>query len=372
MTEQTIPFIDLKSQYLAYKDEIDGAMARVVDSCGFIQGPEVAALESELSEYTGVKHCITCSSGTDALLIALLTLGIQQGDEVITTPFSFFATAEVVSLLGAHPVFADIDAHTYNIQADLIESNITEKTKAIIPVNLYGQPADMDKINDIAERRGLFVIEDAAQSFGSVYRGKKSCGLATIGCTSFYPAKPLGCFGDGGALFTDDDELAAAARCLMNHGQDAGYRHSRIGINGRLDALQAAVLRVKLAHFDEELAARERVAERYSAALESSAFNPPRILPDRTSVFAQYTVRTEQRDTFRSFLKEHGVPSAVHYPLPIYRQEAYLKLWSNKIESYAASCPNTEAAAREVVSLPFGPFLSEEAQERVIEAIKSI
>jgi UDP-2-acetamido-2-deoxy-ribo-hexuluronate aminotransferase len=367
---EQIPFIDLKAQYQAYKEEIDQAMAGVVRSAGFIQGPNVKALEQELADYTGAEHVITSSSGSDALLVALKALGIGPCDEVITTPFSFFATAEMISLLGGEPVFVDIDPVTYNIRADLIESHITERTKAIVPVSLYGQPADMEEIGEIASRHNLPVIEDAAQSFGAEYRGKKSGNLSTIGCTSFYPAKPFGCFGDGGAVFTNDKRLAESMRCIMNHGQSSGYNHVCIGINGRLDAVQAAVLRVKLKHFDKELTGRRAAVERYCTLFDGiEHITLPIVLEDRLSVFAQYTIRVKEREKFRQFLMKRGIPTAVHYPVPLYRQEAYTYKGHEWCESQAAVCMETEKAAGEVVSLPFGPFITEKQQQKVANAV---
>jgi len=369
---QSIPFIDLKAQYDAYRVELDQAMTRVIESTCFIQGPEVVALEKELATYVGVRHCISCSSGTDALFIALRAIGIGPGDEVITTGFSFFATAGAISLTGAVPVFTDIDPNTCNIDPKLIEARITDRTKAILPVGLYGQPADMDTINQIAKKHGLIVIEDAAQSFGSLYKGRRSCSLSSIGCTSFYPAKPLGSFGEGGALFTDDDELAVRMRQIMNQGQKAGYDHAVVGINGRLQALQAAVLRVKLFHFDEELIARSKVAARYDQALAGiEGIVVPKIKPECTSVYAQYTIRTQNREGLRDYLTSLGIPTAVHYDKPIFRQSAYTDLGEDWLKENIVQCPVCENAAMEVLSLPFGPFLKESDQDRVIDGLNS-
>ncbi len=369
---QQVPFIDLKAQYAAYRMELDEAMGRVVQSGGFVQGPEVAALEAELAAYVGVKHCVSCASGTDALYISLRAIGIGAEDEVITTGFSFFATAAAISLVGARPVFADIQPGTCNIDPRRIEALITGRTKAIMPVGLYGQPADMDAIAAIAARRGLMVVEDAAQSFGSLYRGRRSCGLAAVGCTSFYPAKPLGSFGEGGAIFTNDDAIAERMRQIMNQGQKAGYDHVTVGINGRLHSLQAAVLRVKLAHFDEELAIRQKVAARYREALmDTAGLALPVICDDCVSVYAQYTVRASRRAALREHLSALGVPTAVHYPKPIFRQEAYAHFGQDWSTRAIELCPNCEAAAAEVLSLPFGPFLSESDQDRVVTGLLS-
>jgi UDP-2-acetamido-2-deoxy-ribo-hexuluronate aminotransferase len=365
-----IPFIDLHTQYEAYREEIDQVIDDVIRSTGFIQGPQVEALEREIADYVGVSHAITCSSGSDALLIALLALEIGPGDQVITSAFSFFAAAEMISLIGAEPIFVDIDPVTYNINAELIEDTITERTKAILPVDLYGQPADMERIEEIAEKHNLAVIEDAAQSFGAVYRGKKTGNLTTIGCTSFYPSKPLGCFGDGGAIFTNDKALSETMRCLMNHGQSANYQHACIGINGRLDALQAAILRVKLGHFDQELTNRQLAFERYRRLLNDiESISIPTVLEDRTSVFAQYTIRVPYRDSFRQLLKNKGIPTSVHYPFPLYKQGAYKYLGNRILNDYEEACPEAERAAQQVVSLPFGPFITPEQQSRIVNVI---
>lgn len=369
---EQVPFIDLKSQYNAYRKEIDAAISRVVESAGFVQGPEVASLESELAAYTGVAYCITCASGTDALYIALRALDIGPGDEVITTGFSFFATAAAISLVGATPVFVDIDEETCNIDPARVPVAITPRTRAILAVGLYGQTPDMDALSGIARQHGLVLVEDAAQSFGATSSGRRSGSLATIGCTSFYPAKPLGSYGEGGALFTDDEKLATRMRQVMNQGQRAGYDHAIVGINGRLHALQAAVLRVKLAHFGDELRAREAVAARYDRGLVGiEGVELPVVHEGRTSVYAQYTIRTPEREALRSHLSAHGVPTAVHYPKPIYRQDAYAHYGSEWVSGNERRCPNCENAASTVVSLPFGPFLTEGDQQRVIDAVRS-
>ncbi len=367
-----IPFIDLQAQYRAYKDEIDSAISDVVRDARFILGPTVSDLEAELAVYVGTKHCVACSSGTDALVISLMALGIGRGDEVIVPAFSFFATAEAVSLVGATPVFVDIDIATYAIDPQLVEGAVTHATRAIIPVGLYGQPADMDAITAVAQPAGIVVVEDAAQSLGGTYNGRQSGSLAEIGCTSFYPAKPLGCYGDGGAVFTSDDELASRMRQIMNHGQSAGYRHETIGINGRLDALQAAILRVKLRRFEEELDSRASVAAGYdNSFVDLSGIELPHVAAGRTSSYAQYTLRVTDRDSFRAYLGNHGIPTAVHYPTTLFRQPAYADLGAERIEKYANACPNAERAATEVVSLPFGPFLTKHQQERVVGAVRA-
>ena len=309
-----IHFIDLQAQYRRYHQEIGRAIQSVLDSSQYIQGNDVFELERELVAFTGSPHCISCSSGTDALLLALMALGIKPGDEVITSPFTFIATAEMIALLGAKPVYVDIDERTYNIDASLIAIKITPRTKAIIPISIYGQPADMDEINALAARHGLTVIEDAAQSFGAEYKGKKSCNLSTIACTSFFPSKPLGCYGDGGAVFAADPAMAARIRSRMNHGQAERYKHRYVGINGRLDTIQAAVLRVKLKYFGQEIRERSIVAERYNRLLADTGLVTPTIRDDRTSVFAQYSVRSTEREELIAHLNQPG--SADGDPLP--------------------------------------------------------
>jgi len=351
-------FIDLKAQYQAMRDDIDARIHAVLDHGQYIMGPEVAELESRLAAYTGARHCITVASGTEALLISLMALGIRAGDEVITTPFSFIATAEAIVLLGARPVFADIDPATCNIDPALIAEKITGRTRAIMPVSLYGQPADMDEINAIAARHGLTVIEDAAQSFGASYRGKKSGNLSAIGCTSFFPSKPLGCYGDGGAIFTSDDELARAMREIRVHGQSRRYVHTRIGVGGRMDTLQCAVVLAKLERFEWELAQRAKVAACYDA-LFSGRLGKVGRARDRTSVFAQYTVVLDERERVQAVLHEAGIPTAVHYPVPMHMQPAYA--------GYASpdACPVALEMAAKVISLPMGPYLDPAAATRV-------
>ena len=351
----TIDFANLHRQYLRYKEEIDSAIQGVVESSHFIMGPEVAALETELQVFTGSKHAITCSSGTDALLLAMMALGIGPGDEVITTPFTFIATAETVAFLGAKPVFVDIDETTYAIDAAKIEAAVTDRTKAIIPVSLYGQPADMDAINAVASRHGLKVIEDAAQSFGATYKGRKSGTLSDIGCTSFFPAKPLGCFGDGGAVFTDDDALAEKMRSLRVHGQMERYHHKYIGMGGRLDALQAAVLRVKLRYYEVDIERRCRVAQRYGELLDDKSMSLPQTVTGRSSVWAQYSVRVPNRDTFRMRFSAVGIPTAVHYPKPLHLQECFAYLGYGP-----GDFPIAEKVSAEIVSLPMNPDLTDE------------
>lgn len=356
-------FIDLKTQQERIRPQIEERIKHVLDHGKYIMGPEVFELEERLADYVGVKHCISCSSGTDSLLIAMMALGIGPGDEVITSPFTFIATGEMIALLGATPVFVDIDPHTCNIDAGKIEAAITSKTQAIVPVSLYGQCADFDAINAIAKKYDLPVIEDGAQSFGATYKGRKSCGLSTIGSTSFFPSKPLGGYGDGGALFTDDDERAKVMREIRIHGQDRRYHHPVIGINGRMDTIQAAILLEKLEIFPGEVKLRQQVGDRYNDALRDSVVTPY-IAPDQTSVYAQYTIQVSNRETVQAAFKEAGIPMAVHYPVPLYWQPAFAKL---KVDP--ASFPNCEAASERVVSLPMHPYLTEGEQSRVAEIL---
>lgn len=361
-----IPFIDLKSQYESYKEEINQAVLNVLSSTQFIMGPEVSKLEENLAKYTGAKYAFACSSGTDSLLLALLAIDIQPGDEVITSPFTFIATAETIALLKAKPVFVDIDETTYNIDPKLIEAKITSKTKAIMPVSLYGQPADMDAINAIAAKHNLVVIEDACQSFGASYKDKKSCNLSTIGCTSFFPSKPLGCYGDGGAVFCNDDALGAKLKSLLNHGQGKRYEHKYIGINGRLDAIQAAVLNVKMNHFEAEVKQRIAVGERYTKLLKDADVITPTVMSDRNSMYAQYSIRVKNRESFMQKLNDAGVPTAVHYPIPLHLQEALSNLGYKK-----GDFPISERVGTEIMSLPMSPFLSEAQQDFIVKTIKA-
>jgi len=360
-----INFIDLQAQYKAYKEEIDSEVLEVFSSAQFIGGEKLNSLEKNLATYTGAKHAIGCSSGTDALLLALMALDIGVGDEVITTPFTFIATAEVIALLGAKSVFIDINEDNYNIDASKIEAAITSKTKAIIPVSLYGQCADMDEINAIAKKHNITVIEDACQSFGATYNGKKSCNLSTIACTSFFPSKPLGAYGDGGAIFTSDDELVSKMRMLLNHGQNERYKHKYIGINGRLDAVQAAILGVKLKHFENEVRVREEIGSRYNDLLKDAAVITPKIKETNTSVYAQYSIRVKDREAMVAKLSALGVPTAVHYPLPLHLQEAFKDLGYKE-----GDFPISELVSKEIMSLPMSAYLSEAEQDFVVHAIK--
>jgi UDP-2-acetamido-2-deoxy-ribo-hexuluronate aminotransferase len=357
-------FIDLKSQYIRLKVDIDAGIQRVLDHGQYILGPEVAELEEKLVAYTGAKYCITVANGTDALQIALMALGVGPGDEVITPGFTYIATAETVALLRAKPVYVDIDARTYNLDPKLLEAAITPRTKAIIPVSLYGQCADFDAINAIAARYSIPVIEDAAQSFGATYKGRKSCNLSTIACTSFFPSKPLGCYGDGGAIFTNDDELAKVMRQIARHGQDRRYHHVRVGVNSRLDTIQAAILLPKLTILDEEMAQRQEVAERYTRLLNAAGINTtPYVEPCNICAWAQYTVRLPNREAIQRQLAEADVPTAVHYPIPLNKQPA--------VADAKVSLLVGDAVSGEVLSLPISPTLVQVKQDFVVKTLSN-
>ena len=367
MQIDTIPFIDLQEQQRRIRPELERRINTVLQHGRYILGPEIGELEERLADYVGVKHCIGVASGTDALLIALMALGVGPSDEIITSPFSFIATAETIVLLGAIPVFVDIDPRTFNLDPQLIEAAITPKTKAIMPVSLYGQCADYDAINTIADKHGLPVIEDGAQSFGASYKGRKSCGLTTIGCTSFFPSKPLGCYGDGGACFTNDDKLAIAMRQISTHGQAQRYHHVRIGINGRLDTLQAAILLAKMEIFDDEINARQQIGQWYRENISSSAtVMPPYIEPFNTSVYAQYTVRTYNRDAICTSLNKQGIPTAVHYPTPLSQQPALAPFVNGLTPVHAVT------AAEQVLSLPMHPYLTVSDTQKIAQALGRI
>lgn len=358
-------FVDLKTQYAALRGSINARIQRVLDHGQYIMGPEVAELEAALAARAAAAHCVAVASGTEALLIALLALEVKPGDEVITTAFSFAAAAEMIALIGARPVFVDVDEATANIAAGRIEAAITPRTRAIIPVALYGQPADMDEINAIATRHRLPVVEDAAQSFGATYKGRPSGSLSTIGCTSFFPSKPLACYGDGGALFTGDGALAKAMREIRGHGQEGRYRHTRIGVNGRMDSIQCAVVLAKLERFDWEVRQRAEIGARYDALLASTPATPVMVKRDRASVYAQYTVRVAQRAAFERHMQACGIPTAVHYPLSLHQQPAYAAACAGR------SFPVAERLAREVISLPMHADLDPGAQQRIAAAVRS-
>ncbi|NJM09720.1 MAG: DegT/DnrJ/EryC1/StrS family aminotransferase [Bdellovibrionaceae bacterium] len=361
-----MPFIDLKAQYQALKQPIQERIQKVLDHGQFIMGPEVEELERKLNEFTGTKHSLACSSGTDAAIIAMMALGIGPGDEVIMPAFSFIATAETVVLCGATPVYVDIDPKTYNLDTKHLKAALSPKTKAIQPVSLYGQPADMDEINAFAAQHGLTVIEDAAQSFGATYKGKRSCNLSKVGVTSFFPAKPLGCYGDGGAIFTNDDNLAEAMREVRVHGQKQRYIHTRIGVNGRLDTLQCAILLPKLERFPWELEQRTRIANRFNRAfseLEKRNVVLPLLTDNRTSAWAQYTLQVPRRAEFQKFMQEHGIPTSVHYPRTMPDQPGYEGL------GRTLNIEISRTMADSVVSLPMYPDMTDEIQDYVIEHV---
>ena len=359
-----INFIDLQGQYRKYKNEIDEQIAQTLDASAYIGGQKVALLEENLARFSGAKHAIACSNGSSAIFVSLLALGIGRGDEVITSPFTFFATAEMIALTGAKPVFVDIDEKTYNIDPNLIQAAITPKTKAIMPVSLFGQIADMKRINQIAAKHGLTVIEDAAQSFGAKQEGARSCSLSKLATTSFFPAKPLGCYGDGGAIFTSDDELAQKIKILLNHGSKERYFHSAIGINGRLDAIQAGVLNVKLKYFEDEIARRQEVAARYDQNLKNVV--TPFVESGNTSVWAQYCIRVKDRARMLEICAQKGVPTGVYYPLPLHLQEVFKDLGYKKGD-FAVS----ERVSEDIMALPMSAFLSEQEQDYVIEVINN-
>lgn len=361
-----IPFIDLKSQYADLKEKVDTRIQNVLDHGQFIMGPEVRELETRLESFTEARHCISVASGTEALLIALMAVGVGAGDEVITTPFTFIATAEVIALLGATPVLVDIEIDTCNIDPTKIEAAITPKTRAIIPVSLYGQVPDMDEINAIAARHGdIPVIEDAAQSFGAEYKGRKSCNVSTIGCTSFFPSKPLGCYGDGGAIFTNDDAIAKAMREIRVHGQERRYYHTRVGVGGRMDTLQCAVVLAKLERFAWEIEQRHSIGARYLELLADTPAIAPVVRPDRTNVWGQFTVQVENREAVTKALEAEGIPTAIHYPVPLDRQPAYIEKCR-----VVGTLAQSDLAASRVMSLPMHPYMDAQTQQRIVAALK--
>ncbi len=358
-----IEFIDLKAQQARLKDKIEAGIQNVLTHGQYILGPEVKELEEKLAAYVGAKYCITCANGTDALQIVQMAFGIGPGDEVITPGFTYIATAETVAVLGATPVYVDVNPETYNLDVEKLEAAITPRTKAIIPVSLYGQCADFDAINAIAAKYNLPVIEDAAQSFGATYKDRKSCNLSTVACTSFFPSKPLGCYGDGGAIFTNDEELAKVIRQIARHGQDRRYHHIRVGVNSRLDTIQAAILLPKLAILDDEVQARQRVAEIYTKLFnEAGIFTTPHIEAHNQSAWAQYTIQVENRSEVQEKLKAQGIPTAVHYPIPLNKQLA--------VADKNAVLPVGDAVAERVMSLPMHPYLNQMQQLKVVEGFK--
>lgn len=358
-----IPLVDLNAQYRELQTEIDAAIRDVVESQQFIMGPQVAEFEQDLAAYAQVPFAFGCASGTDALQLALMALEVGPGDEVITSPFTFAATVEVIALLGAKPVYTDIDLATYNMRVDQVEALITPRTKAIIPVHLYGQPADMDALLEMGKRHGIPVVEDGAQALGAYYRDEKVCGLGTIGCTSFFPAKNLGAFGDAGGVFTRDADLAEKMAKIRAHGSDKRYWHELVGVNSRIDTLQAAILKVKLPHLDSWNQRRQQVATWYNERLNPNWVTTPVCGSDRTHIYQQYTIRVEARDALQAYLSEQGIPSAVHYPTPLYLQPAFRDTrWDSR-------CPNSEKAADTVLSLPMHPYVTQEQVEMVVDTI---
>jgi dTDP-4-amino-4,6-dideoxygalactose transaminase len=359
-----IPMADLVGQYHHIKKEIQKAIDEVLESGRFILGPQVKALEEELAAYCETKHAVACNSGTDALQLALMALHVGPGDEVITTPFTFVATAEVIGLLGAKPVFVDIDPVTYNIDPGKIENAVSRKTRAIIPVHLYGQPADMDAINLVAKKHKLPVIEDACQAIGATYKGRKVCSLGEMACLSFFPSKNLGAYGDGGMILTSDPELEKSLRVIANHGQDKRYHHSMLGINSRLDTIQAAILHVRLRHLDDWSEARQDRAALYTELLSGLNINTPVISETNTHVFHQYSIRVKERDQLQNHLQEAGIATAIHYPIPLHLQPAFRQYGKG-----IGSLPVAESVANEVLSLPMYPELEEEKIHTIVERI---
>ena len=357
-------FIDLKKQQEVIKKKLDYNMANVLSHGRYVRGPEIEAIEKELCQFTDAPYAISCASGTDALQIALMALELSPGDEVITTSFTFFSTVEVIELLKLKPVFIDIESDTYNIDASKIESKITNRTKAIIPVSLYGQCSDMDTINQIAQTHHLIVIEDAAQSFGATYKDKKSCNLSSLAATSFFPSKPLGCYGDGGMMFTSDEVLSKKLHCIANHGKERIFYHTKVGVNSRLDSIQAAILLAKMTVFPEEVAKRKAVGERYTELLKDHV-KTPIVRDDRTCVYAQYTIEVENREEFCVNMKEMGIPTAIHYPIPLHLQPVL-----NYLNLKEGSLPISEDVAKKVVSLPMHPYLSTSEQDFIVEKVK--
>jgi UDP-2-acetamido-2-deoxy-ribo-hexuluronate aminotransferase len=367
----SIPFIDLKSQYKALKTNIDARIQKVLDSGAYIGGPEIAELEQKLAAHTGTKHCLAVASGTDALLLPMMALGIGRGDEVITTAFSFIATAETIVLAGATPVYVDIDKKTFNIDIKKIEAAITPRTKAIVPVSLYGQVADLEEINEIAKKHNLFVIEDTAQSYGAKYKDKKSGACTIAAGTSFYPAKPLGCYGDGGAIFTNDDKLHIAMKEIREHGSEKRYYHTRLGVNARLDTIQCAILLAKLERYDWEVEARNKIADQYTKAFVGfdkydPMFSTPMIKSGNISVWAQYTLTITNREIFQKKMQELGVPTTVHYPMTMPDQP-----WYKANTPLIHDITTARWAAAHVVSLPMFPDMTSDQCQTVIAAVKT-
>lgn len=360
----SLPFIDLQTSYQLAKARVDAAIQRVLDHGQFIMGPEIGELERVLAEYVGVRHCVTVASGTDSLEIALRAAGIGAGDDVITVPFTWISTAEVIAQVGARPRFVDIEPDFYNIDPGLLEGALTPATKAVIPVGLFGQPANMEAVNAFAEKHGLLVIEDAAQSFGSTRHGVRSCALAPVASTSFFPAKPLGCYGDGGALFTNDDAMADQFRAIRNHGGLVRNHHTLVGMNGRFDTIQAAIMLAKWEWFGGEVDARRLIGARYSSLLRDVC-GAPEVMPGNTHVYAQYTIRVPDRDSLGAALRAEGIPTAVYYPVCLHEQPVFASCGYR-----SGDFPVAEKASKEVISLPMHPHLDEATQDRIVEVVK--
>jgi len=356
-------FIGLKKQQIKIRSEIDFSIKKVLNHGKYILGPEVLELERTLAEYVEVNHCVTVSSGTDALLISMMALDIKSGDEVVTTPFTFIAAVEVIKLLGAKPVYVDIEKNTYNIDPNKIEKVITDKTKLILPISLFGQCADMDSINKIAKKYDLPVLEDGAQSFGATYKNRKSCSMSTIGCTSFFPSKPLGCYGDGGAIFTNDDELAIKMRSIRVHGQSKRYHHTLLGLNGRLDTIQAAILLAKFKIFNKEILLRNKVADFYTREFNKINLDikTPFISKNNVSVYAQYAILVSNREEIISRLAKNKIPTAIHYPVPVHMQPIY--------KDSKFKLPISECISNKILCLPMHPYLEKHEQELIVESI---
>jgi len=359
-----IDFANLKKQYLRYKNEIDEEIQKVLESVKFIMGPQINELENNLSEFTKAKCTVTCASGTDALLLAMMAINVKHGDEIITTPFTFIATAETIALLGAKPVFVDIDEKTYNIDVNKIEEKITNKTKAIIAVSLYGQPCDLEELNNISKKYGLKLIVDGAQSFGAEYKEKAEVHWCDIYTTSFFPAKPLGCFGDGGAVITNNEELANKIRMLRVHGQNKRYHHKYIGLGARMDTIQAAVVNVKLQYYKKDFEKRNLIAQKYNKFLKHQNIILPTIKKDRSTPWAQYSIRVKNRDELQNKLKEAGIPTAVHYPIPLHLQECFSYLGYKE-----GDFPIAETVSKEIISLPINPDLTDKEVEYISKKV---
>lgn len=363
--KSNINLFDLESQKLKIAENLNSRIQKVLNHGQFIKGPEVAELEQLLADYVGVKHCITCGNGTDAIMIALMALGVKPGDEILVPSFTYAASAEPISILGAIPVFVEVDQDTFNFDTQDAKNRLSPRTKGIVAASLYGQCADFDAINFFAKEHGLFVLEDGAQSFGGKIRNNKSCSFTDIATTSFFPTKPLGCYGDGGAIFTDNDELGLLSRQISSHGQAKKYEHIRLGVNSRLDTIQAAILLEKIAIFDNEISLRNKVANLYDSLITNPLITKPLINENYKSVYALYTIKTDFRDRFQEQLKEEGIPSGVYYQIPLHKQLAFK-------EGVASGLENSEELCNKVLSIPMHPYLDTDSQEKITEVINKI